>query len=100
MLVNISLDAPIFGGFVWLIFVVDLGLPILPSWKLIYPTWRKEENHGLKKCLGSKGHVKPPERCDIPSNMKQKLQYVFSQTWMFQKKTCLNILKLGFRLMC
>ena len=45
MLVNISLDAPIFGGFLWLIFMVDFGLPILPSRKFIYPTWRKAENH-------------------------------------------------------
>ena len=79
MLVNISLDAPIFGGFLWLIFMVDLVLPILPSRKLIYPTWRKAENHFFagasdgfartyssesccrkswtQKCLGSKGYV-------------------------------------------
>ena len=67
MLVNISLDAPVFGGFVWLIFVVDLGLPILPSWKLIYPTWRKEENHGLKNVLVVKDMLNPPKDVTSPA---------------------------------
>ena len=67
MLVNISLDAPIFGGFLWLLFMVDLVLPILPSRKLIYPTWRKAENHGLKNVLVVKDMSNPPKDVTSPA---------------------------------